>query len=128
MILVDTSVWIAAFRDAESVEAVHLRELLDRDEAALATPVRLEILSGTRARDLGRLKRLFSALPSWLPGESTWERIESWIESAIEAGERFGIADLLVASIAVEHEAPLWSLDRDFRRMSKLGFVKLHQP
>ena len=48
MIVVDTSVWINAFRDQKSSEARHLSELLDRDAVAIAIPIRLEILSGAR--------------------------------------------------------------------------------
>ena len=128
MILVDTSVWIAALRNAESREAGHLRRLLDEDRACLAAPIRLEILSGATLRNLPRLRRLLSALPCWLPVESTWKRIESWIEPAIKAGERFGIADLLIAGIAVEHGASLWSLDHDFQRMARIHLVELHHP
>jgi predicted nucleic acid-binding protein len=127
MILVDTSVWVAALRSAKGREAEELRLLLDADQVALAAPVRLEILAGASAANQARLRRLLSALPSWLPAPSTWELIESWLSITVAAGRRFGVADLLVAAIATEHDAVVWSLDQDFERMAELGFIGLHR-
>ena len=128
MILVDSSVWIAALRRKESQEARHLVELLDEDQVALASPVRLELLAGASAADLPRVRRALSALPLLVPGSQTWTRAESWIKVATAAGERFGVVDLLIGALATEREAALWSLDSDYARMSRLGLVKLHQP
>jgi predicted nucleic acid-binding protein len=104
----------------------HVRALLDSDDVALAAPVRLEILTGASRSELPRLRRLLSALPLLLPGEGTWTKLEAWVERARSAGERFGGMDLLIAGIADDHGALLWSKDRDFARMARLGFVKLH--
>lgn len=84
MILVDISVWIAALLSASSPEALHLRHLLDADQVALAFPVRLEILSGATARDFKSLRRLLSALPCWLPIESTWMLVETVQSTAFQ--------------------------------------------
>ena len=126
MILVDTSVWIAAFRHGSGAAAEQLRHLLDTDAVAMAAPVRVEILSGASASDLPRLRRVLSALPLFHPTTETWTRIESWIERAVRAGQRFGVADLLIASLAADRAFEVWSLDRDFARMAALGFIEVH--
>lgn len=128
MIHVDTSVWIDALRDGASAEAAHLRDLLDARAVALAAPVRIEILTGASTRDRQRLRGNLSALPTFRPDDATWDRIEGWIDRAGVAGERFGFADLLIASIATDRGDAVWSKDDDFRRMNKLGLVKLHDP
>lgn len=127
MILVDTSVWIEAFRRARGPQAEHLRILLDAAEVAMTPPVRIEILSGSSTADLPRLRRTLSALPLFVPGTQTWERMEGWIERAVQAGCRFGAADLLIAAVAAENDLSVWSLDGDFAAMAKLGFVRVHE-
>ena len=127
MIFVDTSVWIAAFRRRPSPEAERLSALLDRDEVALAAPVRIELLSGASKADFPRIARALSALPVFYPNDDTWPRIESWVERAIRAGERFGFADLLIGVIAAERAGSIWSFDADFARMARIGLVRLYE-
>lgn len=124
MIFVDTSVWIHYFRGDRSDIVKALDRLLDEDRVALAVPVRIELLSGASKRELRRLRRLLSALPLFAPSAEVWSTIEQWVQISLARGHRFGIADLLIASIVAENEGEIWSLDDDFARITRLGFVR----
>lgn len=124
MIVVDTSVWVAARRKADVRD--RLNQLIDADEVGLALPVRLELLSGTPALDRKAFRRGFGALMQMWPTDETWERIPPWIERAADAGQHFAITDLVIASLAADVNALVWSLDRDFARMEQLGMVSLY--
>ncbi len=123
MIVVDTSVWVAAMRHPRSEEAGALRALLDADEVALPLPVRLELAAGVSPRDRAALRRGLSALPVVHPSEDTWALMEGWVDSAADAGHRFSLTDLLIAGLARELGALVWSLDEDFGRMEQLDMV-----
>jgi predicted nucleic acid-binding protein len=126
VIAVDTSVWVSALRDARSDDAATLTTLLDADEVVLPRPVRLELIAGASKTDRARLKRSLAALPIVAPTEDTWSLVEQWSERAANAGQRFGLTDLLIGALAEEAGALVWSLDADFRRMAKLRFVGLY--
>jgi predicted nucleic acid-binding protein len=128
VIVVDTSVWVAALRDGRGREARGLAALLDADEVTLALPVRLEILAGASKRDLPVLRRTLSALPVAYPSEETWTLIEQWIDKAAPKGQRFGFGDLLIGALAVENGALVWTLDAEFARMQRAGFLELYEP
>jgi predicted nucleic acid-binding protein len=124
VIAVDTSVWIDFFR-GRPLAVEKLSVLLDSDEVVLPVPVRIEILSSARKSESQSLGRILSALPVLYPTDATWSRMESWVTAGTVAGQRFGVADLLVAALAVEHGCTLWSLDNDFARMARLHMVTL---
>ena len=128
MIVVDTSVWIAALRSATGIESRVLQQLLDADEVALPVPVRLELLGGASTSDRKQLRRGLSALPVLYPTEETWQSLDGWVERAAAAGQRFGIGDLIIAALAAETESLVWSLDRDFQRMETLDLVRCYTP
>ena len=128
MIVVDTSVWVAALPHASGSEAEVLHQLLDADEVALAVPVRVELLSGASRSDRPRLRRALSALPLLFPTDDTWATIDRWVDRAGDAGERFGVGDLLIGALAAESGSLVWSLDTDFARMERLKLVAVYEP
>ncbi|MDA2930611.1 hypothetical protein MYX84_11815 [Acidobacteria bacterium AH-259-O06] len=105
-----------------------LNDLLDQDRVALAVPVWIELLSGVSGKQLPRFRRLLSALPLYTPSEQAWSLIEGWVTRSRARGQGFGVADLLIASIVAQNQGEIWSLDEDFTRMSKLGFVTCYAP
>ena len=128
MIVVDTSVWVAAFRDSDGVAARVLRQLLDADEVALAVPARTELLSGASRSDRPALRRALSALPLLYPTDDTWVTIDGWVTRAADAGQSFSLGDLLIGAVAAEIDARVWSLDADFERMQKLKLIERYTP
>lgn len=124
MIVADTSVWIDFFRGNERI-VKKMNELLDEDQIALAIPVRIEILSGAPKKQKDSLSRVLSALPTFYPNEETWTSLEAWIGEGLSKGAHFGAMDLLIAALAQENGAKLWSLDHDFTRMEHFGWIDL---
>ncbi len=125
MIVADTSVLIEADRGRQP-ETGLFTSLVRRGEIALAAPVRVEYLGGASRSALPRLLLLCDSLRIYEPTHATWAIIDEWLYRAVAAGERFAAVDLLVAALAAEKKEPVWSLDADFVRMSRLGFVDLY--
>ena len=128
MIAVDTSVWIAALRNRNSREARLLEPLLDNDDVLLPIPVKIELLSGASNRTREALSLGLEALPVAYPTDDTWRMLVTWTERTSSAGVSFGVGDLLIAAIAHEQGALVWSLDSAFDRMSQLKLVGVHAP
>ena len=126
MIVADTSVWVEADRRPIGALPNALRSLIDADELALALPVRVELASGVSRRNRLSFMHRLSGLPVIVPTEETWKLMESWIPAAADQGHRFAVTDLLIAALAHEIGALVWSLDDDFGRMERLGLVRMY--
>jgi predicted nucleic acid-binding protein len=127
MIVVDTSVWVSALR-TDGADARVLRALLDEDEVLLPVPVRIELLAGTSNRHRAALRSGLSALPLAYPTDETWRLMAEWTDRAVRSGAAFGIADLLIAAIAHEAGALVWSHDVAFARMERLRLCDRYDP
>jgi predicted nucleic acid-binding protein len=127
VIVVDTSVWVAALCDPASPAAATLGSLIDADEVCVPLPVRLELMAGLRPDTRAAVRRALSALPVVVPTDETWRIVERWIETVSAAGQRFALIDLLIAALTHELTGLVWSLDKDFERMASLGLVQAYQ-
>jgi predicted nucleic acid-binding protein len=127
VIVVDTSVWIAALRQPAFPDGGVLRSLIDADLVALPVPVRTELLIGTGGRTRDRLARTLGALPLLYPTDQTWYTIDDWSARAGKRGERFSLGDLLIGALAADQQALVWSLDEDFKRLAGLGLVQMYR-
>ena len=125
MIVVDTSVLVPVLRSAPTAESARLWELIDADLVTIPVVVQQELRAGLSRRDQTRVMDLLSGLPSVVPTEETWTTLADFTDRAAAAGQRFGLADLLIAAMTRELGAIVWTHDRDFERMQGLGFVQL---
>ena len=130
MIVVDTSVWISVLRPTKgrpSAHATAFARLLNADEIVVPAAVRTELLGGVDGSHRAALRRALTALPVVYPTDDTWKQMDDWAVRGAERGHSFGVGDLLIGATARELGALVWSLDTDFERMEKLGFLERYE-
>ena len=127
MILVDTSVWIDFFSRSPGRAGSELRRMIDVVEPfALTGLVVTEVLQGL-TRDVNRIERYLSLWEMLEPrGFSTYREASSISRLARSKGISLTTIDTLIAAIALEHQASLFSLDKDFSRIARITALRLH--
>lgn len=129
MILVDTSVWIDFFRPSPGPAGVELARMIENAEPfALTGVIITEILQGV-TRDLQRLEGYLSLWDLLEPrGFATYREAAAIFRAARSQGIALKTIDTLIAAVALEHGASLFSLDKDFMRIARLARLKLYRP
>jgi predicted nucleic acid-binding protein len=132
LILVDTSVWIDFFSASPCRAGDELRRMIAEAETfALTGVIVTEILQGLK-RDIQRIERFLSMWEMLEPrGFSTYREASAISRLARSKGISLTTIDTLIAAIALEHDASLFSLDKDFSRIARLtplGLYPLPEP
>jgi predicted nucleic acid-binding protein len=127
LILVDTSVWIDFFSSSPGRAGDELRRMIDEVEPfALTGVVVTEVLQGL-TRDVNRIERYLSLWEMIEPrGFSTYREASAISRLARSRGISLTTIDTLIAAIALEHHASVFSLDKDFSRVARITVLRLH--
>jgi len=95
---------------------------------ALTGVIVTEILQGLR-RDVHRMERFLSLWDMLEPlGFSTYREASAISRLARSKGISLTTIDTLIAAIALDHHAVLFSLDKDFSRIARMTALRLHSP
>lgn len=127
MILVDSSVWIDFFSSPPGHAGSELRRMIaDSEPFALTGVVVTEILQGL-TRDASRIEHYLS---QWEMLEADGFQTYREAASIFRLGRRKGVTlttiDALIAAIALEHGASVFTFDKDFSRIARITGLPLH--
>ena len=127
MILVDSSVCIDFFSSAPGRAGNELRRMIsDADPFVLTGVVVAEILQGL-TRDVSRIEHYLSQWELIEPcGFRTYRESVAIFRLGRAKGVSLTTIDALIAAIALEHRASVFTLDKDFSRIARLTGLPLH--
>lgn len=121
MILVDTSAWIAFFRNRGPL-AERVDGLLAENEAALCGPVLTALSRGLRtARERTRVLELLRGCHFLRQPDELWSEAGELGALLGRRGANVKSMDLLIAAHALAHAVPVLTADSDFALMQRAG-------
>ncbi len=127
MILVDSSVWVDFFSSAPGRAGGELRRMIaDAEPFALTGVVVTEILQGL-TRNAGSIENYLSQWEMLEPrGFKTYREAAAIFRLGRSKGVGLTTMDALIAAIALEHRASVFTLDKDFSRIARLTGLALY--
>lgn len=127
MILVDSSVWIDFFSSSPGKAGAELRRMIaDNEPLAVTGVVVTEVLQGL-TRDTHAVEQFLTQFDILEPGGlETYRTAAEIYRAARGKGISLTTIDTLIAAIALEHGARVFTLDRDFSRIALIVDLALH--
>jgi predicted nucleic acid-binding protein len=115
-ILVDTSAWIVSFRSGCEPEAREfLSQKVTADQAATSPLIILELIQGCKTvKERDRLRLQLESLQILELENAVWERAYSLGFDLRRKGLTIPAIDILIISLALEHDCLLLHFDRHF--------------
>jgi predicted nucleic acid-binding protein len=128
LILVDSSVWIDFFSNSPGPGGSELRRLIEQAEpVALTGVIFTEILQGL-TRDPTPIERYLRMWEMLEPrGFTTYREAATIFRTARATGISLTTIDTLIASIALEHHATVFTVDKDFSRITRVSALSLYK-
>jgi len=124
--LIDSSVWIECWRNAESATALKVRELIINGEACLTGIVLTEILQGARSADeMEYLKSILADIPRVPLDEETFVRAAEITFLLRKKGLRVNTIDTVIAAAGIINHVDVFTLDEHFRLIQKVSPLNL---
>jgi predicted nucleic acid-binding protein len=129
LILVDSSVWIDFFRRSPGPAGGELRRMIyEAEPFALAGIVVTEVLQGL-TRDAVSIERYLAQWDMLEPrGFATYREAAAIFRFCRAKGISLTTIDSLIAAIALEHRASVFTLDHDFTRIARVTHLPLYAP
>ena len=127
-LLLDTSLWIdfTRARSPAPLKQFIAPFVLD-PEAHLAEPVRFELLRSARPEEARQLEAQFVTLPTLPTPADLWQRAIGLGQACRQIGRTVLSLDLLVAAVALHHNAVLVSFDADFEAIASVSELRLQR-
>lgn len=125
-VLIDTSVWVEYFRgkDHELVESV--KDLIRTQRAVMCGVVLSELLAGVRAKkSQDTLSQTLDALEYAEVSRSNWILAGEMSSRLKQQGIGIPLTDLILASLAIECDSELLTLDSHFDQIPEVKRFKL---
>ncbi|MGA2902939.1 MAG: PIN domain nuclease [Candidatus Korobacteraceae bacterium] len=123
----DSSVWIDFFSSSPGRAGRELRRMIEESEPiALTGVVVAEVLQGL-TRDAGAIEEFLGQWDMLEPkGFETYRAAAAIYRTARRKGVSLTTIDTLIAAIALEHNASVFTLDQDFTRIAPIAGLTLY--
>jgi predicted nucleic acid-binding protein len=127
LILVDSSVWIDFFSSSPGRAGAELRRMIEEAEPfALTGIVVAEVLQGL-TRDGRRIEQYLAQWEMLEPrGFETYREAAAIYRAVRAKGITPTTIDAVIAAIALEHNAGVFTLDQDFSRIVRITRLALY--
>ena len=125
-VLLDTSVWIDAFRGKTPHILAVTRTLLNEDRVLTCGPVVFEMNRGFRPQERKKILPLFDALARLAFEEAIWESAGDLDAALRQKGITIPPLDVLIAQVSLLYKVPLFTLDEHFNLIPGLKLFDAH--
>lgn len=126
-LLIDTSLWIDFTRSRSPAPLKQFIAPYVLDATAhLAEPVRFEVLRAARPEEARLLEAQFNTLPCLGTPTDLWQWAIVLGQACRQIGRTVLSLDLLVAAVALHHNAELVSFDADFEAIASVSALRLN--
>jgi len=119
-ILVDTTIWIEFFR-SNSETGRFLEKLLIKNAIWICGVVMFEVLKGIKSEnEKSKILSLLAGLPYVEMTKALWQSAAVLSASLKKRGLNLPLSDIFIATIAIENDLSVFTLDNHFKQIPSL--------